>query len=95
MRDLERRRRKREAHLASLTPEQREAYMKRSKAMRPGAPAERAQRKHDRDVRNMLQRNAGAAASVSAEVARLDARIAELEAEIAASRQGVANDQEQ
>jgi hypothetical protein len=87
MRDLERRRKKREARLAALGPEERERFLRRSLAMRPGTPAERAQRRHDRAARDAFAKLSAERQPVTPELAALDARIAELEARIAASKQ--------
>src|SRR6185503_17361214 len=56
MRDLERRRKKREARLAAMDPDQRERFLRRSRAMRPGTVVERAQRRHDRAAREAFAR---------------------------------------
>src|SRR5690242_6092236 len=48
IRDLERRRQKREARLALLSPDEREEFLRRSRLMQPGTVTDREQRKRDR-----------------------------------------------
>jgi hypothetical protein len=93
MRDLERRRKKREARLAAMDPDQLEQFLRRSRAMRPGTVVERARRRDDRAAREALARlNAQPAEPVNPEIAALDFQIAKLEAEIAARLKDGANE---
>lgn len=91
LRDIARRRERQAARVAAMTPAERERYERRSRAMRPGTPVERAQRRHDEATR----REWSAAQCVphihapetAAAIELLDRKIAQLEAEIAARRQ--------
>jgi hypothetical protein len=74
-----------------MTPDERDKFLERSRAMRAGTPAERAQRRHDRAAREAFaQMTTRPPEPVSPEIAALDARIVELEAQIAASKQRTA-----
>jgi hypothetical protein len=85
-RELDRRRERLAARVAAMTPAEREAYERRSRGARPGTPAERAQRQHDREARKLFaaleaappRKQSAEAQALAAEIARLEARRAEL-----------------
>lgn len=81
LRDVERRRAKQAARVAAMSEAERARYFRRSKAMQPGTPAERAQRRQDSTARAHFEQMQTEPRSVAPQIARLDAIIAELEAQ--------------
>lgn len=86
IRELERRNAKRAARIAAMSPEERVRFEKRSRAMQPGTPAERAQRKQDRDMAAWLQHprpeppDSPELQAINDDIALLEAMLAELRA---------------
>ncbi len=68
------------ARLAAMTPDELALYKKRSRAMRPGTPAERAQRRRDRAMRLEIARADERKPNRSPELIALDDEIRRLEA---------------
>jgi hypothetical protein len=93
MRDLERRRKKREARLSAMSPDERKEFLRRSNLMKPGTMMEREQRKRDRALsKELAKRRSQPPEPVDPEITALDFQITELEAEIAARLKDGAND---
>lgn len=85
LRELARRAAKRAARIAAMTPEERARFEKHSHAMRPGTPAERAQRRRDREAAALLRRPRPERPPTE-EQKLIAADITELEAELTALR---------
>jgi len=93
VRTLERRRKRLAARLTAMTPEELAAYRKHSQAMRPGTPAERAQRRADRALRETLARNDDHEREPSAELLAIEGEIRRLTARLAGLQQeGICDD---
>lgn len=80
MREIARRRRRLQARIAAMTPEERARYQARSRAARPRAPSVRAQERQDRDAAELLARPR-APAPARPEIERLREEMRKLDAE--------------
>lgn len=87
VRELERRRQAQRARVDAMTPEQRARYDAWHRTHRPGSPAEREQRRRDRDAKRLLDRlqrppqpveTDPRAEALATELAALRARLARL-----------------
>lgn len=86
-REVERRRQRLAARVAAMTPEERERYEARSRAMRPGSVSSREAARRDREARDYIQGllreekpAAPESAARAAKIAALEKRRAELQA---------------
>jgi hypothetical protein len=89
---LNRRRRKREAQLRAMSPEEREASLRRSKAMKPRSLAEARQRREAIAQRRRLSREVEDLPPTNPATLELELQIAELESRLEELKQEATND---